>query len=79
MFESVRYIDLDDETEAIPAFLTIVLMAFTYNIGHGIAVGLVAYPLLKLIRGRVREVPLGLWLLAGLAVVYWISFAEISP
>ncbi|MCP6429250.1 NCS2 family permease, partial [Klebsiella pneumoniae] len=49
MLESVRQIDFNDFTESLPAFLTIVLMPFTYSIANGISAGLVMYPLLKLV------------------------------
>jgi len=50
----------DDLTEAIPSFMTIVGMALTYNISHGLAFGFILYPVLKLMAGRGKEVP---WLL----------------
>ena len=57
----------DDLTEAVPAFMTIVGMAFTYNISHGLAFGFILYPLLKLMAGRGREVS---WLMYVMAAVF---------
>jgi AGZA family xanthine/uracil permease-like MFS transporter len=55
----------DDATEALPAFATMVLIPFTFNIAHGVAGGLVAYTLLKAGVGRAREVPKVLWILVA--------------
>ena len=56
---------------AIPAFLTIVLMPFTYSITVGIGAGFVSYVFLKLVRGKASEVHALLWVVAGLFVVYF--------
>jgi len=72
MIASVRKIDFDDYTELIPAFLTITLMSFTYNIGIGMTAGFITWPLLKLLTGRVREVNLIQWLLAALSLVFYL-------
>jgi len=52
MMESVRRIPWDDLTQALPAFLTIVIMPFTFSITNGIAFGLVAYGVGSLFRGK---------------------------
>ena len=64
MIRPVLQIDFDDLTELIPAFLTIVLMIFTYNIGVGMTAGMIAYVLLKVMTGRAAEVKPGMWVLA---------------
>jgi len=71
MITQIRHIDFDDHTIAIPAFLTIVVMPFTYSITNGIGAGFVAYVLLKVTSGRAREVHPLLWLVAALFVVYF--------
>jgi AGZA family xanthine/uracil permease-like MFS transporter len=76
MLEPVRRINFADETEVIPAFATVVLMSFTFNIGQGITFGLILYPLLKLICGRAGEVHPGLWVLAGMSLSYYV-FLEV--
>lgn len=68
MIKPVSLLDFDDFTELIPAFLTIVLMIFTYNIGIGMTSGMIAYVLLKLLTGRVSEVRPGMWVLALLSL-----------
>jgi AGZA family xanthine/uracil permease-like MFS transporter len=74
MVAPVARLDFADLTELVPAFLTIALMAFTYNIGVGMTAGLVVHPLLKLATGRAREVPLGLWVLAALSLSFYLVY-----
>jgi len=74
MIRPVTRIDFEDYTELIPAFLTIVLMSFTYNIGVGMTAGLIAYPLLKALSGRGGEVPRGMWVLAALSLSFYIFY-----
>ena len=74
MIKSAAKLDFDDFTELIPAFLTLTLISFTYNIGVGITAGLIVYPLLKLATGRVREVPNALWVLAAVSLVFYIVY-----
>jgi AGZA family xanthine/uracil permease-like MFS transporter len=74
MISPVTRLDFNDYTELIPAFLTIVLISFTYNIGVGMTAGLLVYPLLKLITGRVSEVPRPLWLLAAMSLVFYLVY-----
>ena len=71
MMQQVRGIDWDDLEIAIPAFLTIVLMPFTYSISVGIGAGFLAYVLIKIARGKVREVHPLLWIVAALFLVYF--------
>ena len=52
MMSPIKEIDLDDFTEAIPAFLTIVMMPFAYSIAEGIVFGMVSYAVLKTLTGR---------------------------
>lgn len=72
MLESIKNIDLADFTEAIPAFITIVAMPFTYSIANGISFGLVLYPLMKLATGRHKEVHWIIWSLAVLIIARYI-------
>ncbi len=58
MLEPVRQIDLADMTEALPAFLTMLLMPLTGSIARGIMFGMLAWLLLKLLTGRRREISL---------------------
>ena len=71
MMTQVKDIDWDDIEIALPAFLTIVLMPFTYNITVGIGAGFVAFVLVKVVRGKVAEIHGLMWLVAALFVVYF--------
>ena len=71
MMSSIREIDWDDLEIAIPAFLTIVVMAFAYSISAGIGAGFVTYVILKVARGKATQVHPLLWLVAALFVVYF--------
>ena len=57
MMKCVSQIDWNDLTEALPAFLAIVIMPMTLNITEGIAFGFISYSLLKLISGKGKEGP----------------------
>jgi AGZA family xanthine/uracil permease-like MFS transporter len=72
MMTSIRTIDWSDYEIAIPAFLAIVLMPFTYSISNGIGAGIVSYALLKAVRGRWREVHPLLWGVAALFLLYFL-------
>ena len=67
----VRDLDLTDFGLALPAFLTIVLMPFTYSITNGIGAGFVSYVVLQAARGRARTIHPLLWAVAALFVVYF--------
>ncbi|HEY8652105.1 MAG TPA: NCS2 family permease [Dermatophilaceae bacterium] len=71
MMQQVKNIDWDDLEIAIPAFLTIVLMPFTYSITAGIGAGFVVYVLIKIVRGKSSVIHPLLWAIAGLFVVYF--------
>jgi AGZA family xanthine/uracil permease-like MFS transporter len=71
MMAQVKGIDFDDLEVAIPAFLTIILMPFTYSISAGIGAGFVSYVLLKVIRGKAQEIHPLLWVVSALFVVYF--------
>jgi AGZA family xanthine/uracil permease-like MFS transporter len=72
MVGSIRNIDFGDMTELVPAFATIVVMVFTYNIANGLTAGLVLWPLFKLVTGRVREIKPGAVVLGLLCLVYFV-------
>ncbi len=72
MLGSIKNIDFADMTELVPAFVTIVIMVFTYNIANGLTAGLVLYPLLKLITGRWKELKAGSVVLGLLCLVYFV-------
>jgi AGZA family xanthine/uracil permease-like MFS transporter len=73
MMTQVKDIDWTDITIALPAFLTIVLMPFTYSIAVGIGAGFVTHVVLKAATGRAKEVHALLWLVAGAFVVFFAT------
>lgn len=72
MIQGITHIDWDDITEAVPAFLTIVFMPFTYSIADGIAMGFISYALVKLFTGKAATVPYMVWIVA---VLWALKFA----
>ncbi|MRR54756.1 MAG: NCS2 family permease [Deltaproteobacteria bacterium] len=76
MISPLTRIAFDDPTELLPAFLTIVLISFTYNIGVGITAGLLVWPLFKTLSGRGREVPAGAWILALISLSFFVFYPK---
>jgi len=72
MLEQVKGIDFADLTELAPAFVTIAMMVFTYNIGNGLTAGLLLYPLVKVLAGRTAEIKPGSIVLAIACGIYFI-------
>ena len=76
MASGVRKIDWKDPTEALPAFLVIVGMPFTYNIANGFALGFVSYPLMKLAAGRGREVSTLVYVVGVIFLLYFVFLRQ---
>jgi AGZA family xanthine/uracil permease-like MFS transporter len=72
MLGSVTKIDFNDVTESVPAFVTLVMIVFTYNIGNGLTAGLILYPVLKVAAGRARELNGGSIVLALACLLYYL-------
>ncbi|MCX4761069.1 NCS2 family permease [Streptomyces sp. NBC_01275] len=71
MMTQVKSIDWDKYEIAIPAFLTIAVMPFTYSITNGIGAGFLAYVLIKTVLGKAKDVHWLLWGASALFVVYF--------
>ncbi|GGY26902.1 NCS2 family permease [Streptomyces djakartensis] len=69
---SVKEIDWADYTIAIPAFVTMLMMPFTYSITNGIGMGFVTFVVLRLAAGRGREVPAALYAVAAVFAFYYL-------
>jgi len=69
MLKSVRQIEWDDVTEAIPAFLAIIIMPLTASITEGIAFGFISYSILKLATGQGRKVHALVYVFSALFIV----------
>jgi len=71
MMTLAREIAWDDVEEALPAFLTMLVMPFTWSISNGIGAGFVGYVVIKLVTGKAAQVPILLYLAAVAFVVYF--------
>ncbi|NED91612.1 NCS2 family permease [Streptomyces sp. SID11233] len=72
MMQNARHVDWSDRAVAIPVFLTVVLMPFTYTITTGVAAGVISWVAIKVAQGRAREVGAFMW---GLTVIFIVYFA----
>ena len=72
MMNCVKNIDWLKIDVAVPAFLTIAMMPFTYNISYGIAFGMISYVLIKLFRGEVREIKVTTWIITLLFIAMFL-------
>ncbi|MET8503275.1 NCS2 family permease [Streptomyces sp. NPDC004787] len=68
---SIKEIDWSDYTIAMPAFLAMVMMPFTYSITNGIGIGFIAFSVLRLAAGRGREVPVAMYVVSAVFVFYY--------
>ncbi len=71
MMNNVSRIAWSDFSEAIPAFLTIIIMPLTFSITEGIAFGFISFALLKTVQGKIKEVP---WLIFLFAVLFVLRY-----
>lgn len=72
MMQNARHVDWSDRAVAIPVFLTVVLMPFTYTITTGVAAGVISWVAIKVAQGRAREIGAFMW---GLTVIFVVYFA----
>lgn len=69
MISSVVKINFDDMTEALPAFLTIVMMPFAFSIAQGIIFGMLSFVILKTLSGKFKHISLTMWVIFVLFIV----------
>ncbi|GAA5034323.1 NCS2 family permease [Streptomyces siamensis] len=72
MMMNARHVDWADRATAIPVFLTVVIMPFTYSITAGVAAGVISYVAIKVAQGKAREIGAFMW---GLTVIFFVYFA----
>ena len=72
MMSNVKYIDWSDMETAIPCFITAVGMPFFYSIADGIGFGIITYTILKLVKGKFKEIPPLMYILAALFIAMYI-------
>lgn len=71
MLKNITKVDMSDMTNAIPAFLTLILMPLTYSIANGIGIGAISYVIIKLLTGKYQKTDI---IVTGIAVVFIIRF-----
>ncbi|MBU2702658.1 AGZA family xanthine/uracil permease-like MFS transporter [Sporomusaceae bacterium BoRhaA] len=64
MMAEISNVSFDDITEAVPAFLTIIMMPLTYSIANGFAFGFVSYTFVKVLAGRYKDVSIVMWVVS---------------
>lgn len=72
MFKSVTELDLEDMSEAIPGFITIILMPLAYSIADGILIGIISYVVINTICGNFKKLSPGMYILAILFILKYI-------
>lgn len=72
MIDSIPKINLDDMSEALPAFITIIMMVLTYSIADGICLGMLCYVLVKLFSGKHKDISITMYILA---ILFILKFA----
>lgn len=72
MLSPIKDIDFDDYSEAIPAFICLILMPLTYSISDGILIGIISYVLLNLLGRKYRKLTPAMYVLAVLFVLKYI-------
>ena len=72
MLTPVKEIDLEDFSESIPAFLTIILMPLCYSISDGILIGMIAYVVINALCGKFKKISVAMWILAILFIAHYL-------
>ncbi|WP_406372726.1 NCS2 family permease [Streptomyces sp. NBC_00647] len=72
MSHSIKEIDWADYTIAIPAFVTMMMMPFTYSITNGIGMGFIAFVVLRLAAGRGRDIPVAMYVVSAVFTFYYL-------
>ncbi|MBQ8292353.1 MAG: NCS2 family permease [Bacilli bacterium] len=77
MMSSFKDIEWNDFDEAVPAFFAGIFMALCYSISYGIAAGFIAYIIVKICKGKIKEINPILWVCAGLFIANFVLLALI--
>lgn len=72
MTRNLKALQWDDISEWLPAMICVVLIPYSFSIADGISGGFISYVLLKCVRGKVKELDLGIWIIAGLCIAYLV-------
>ena len=73
MTQTIMKIDFNDITEAVPSFITIVMMPFTASISEGIVLGMLSYVLIKVCAGKGKNLSVVMYILAAFFVLKYIA------
>lgn len=74
MISPITKFDFTNLPEAIPVFVTITLMCFTYNLGIGMTAGFAVYPITMALAGRIKEVHVGMWVLFIFSILFYVFY-----
>lgn len=69
MFKNIKKIPLDDWSDLVPAYLTIALMPLTYSISMGLTFGFLAWIILKIAQGRIKDISVVMWIVGALSAL----------
>ncbi|MDY6068628.1 MAG: NCS2 family permease, partial [Opitutales bacterium] len=69
MMQGIKTLKFDDMSELIPAVFCMLMIAFSFKISEGLALGVISYVAIRIFTGKAKEIPLGTWLLFLLMVV----------
>ena len=72
MMSPIKEIDLDNYSDSIPAYITLIMMPLTYSISDGIMLGMISYVILNAVSGKFNKISLTSWILAILFVLRYI-------
>ena len=72
MLDPIKDLDLNDFSESIPAFLTIILMPFAYSISDGILIGMISYVVINALCGKFKKISPTMWILAALFIAKYL-------
>jgi AGZA family xanthine/uracil permease-like MFS transporter len=78
MMKQVADIDWGNSEIAVPAFLTMVLMPFTFSIADGIAWGIISYVAIQIIVGKAKDVNVVMWTLFALMSMFYLGPGEMT-
>lgn len=73
MTSAFKQVELDDISEAFPAFVTLIMMPLTYSIADGICLGILSYVIVKMLTGKFKDLNVTLYILAALLTLNYVS------
>ncbi len=74
MMSAVKNIDFGNQPVAIPAFVTIIMMCFTYNLGVGMTAGFAVYPITMTLGGKFKQISAGMWILFAFSLLFYVFY-----